>query len=210
MPTITRLYNFVDGTIAYADQVDDELNQIHNLVNGGLDSTNSAANAGYTGAQIASAPAGVDTTNINDDAVTAAKLRDSAVTDGDRAVTTDHIRNLAVNKSKLATAAGQKITSEQMGDIKEERAFSQVTVVGATDCIAIVSRITTGANFEAKIHYFLRAAGVAGSGTFNVVPAVAIPTATNDLVGLYVADELWVSGTGTLSGKVVFVYRPKT
>lgn len=45
----------------------------------------------------------VTTGKIADDAVTAAKLADSASVDGDRAVTTDHIRNLAVTRGKLAT-----------------------------------------------------------------------------------------------------------
>jgi hypothetical protein len=39
--------------------------------------------------------------NIADDAVTAAKLADSATTDSDRAVTTDHIRDGAVTGNKL-------------------------------------------------------------------------------------------------------------
>lgn len=42
---------------------------------------------------------------IEDDAVTAAKLRDSATVDGDRAVTTDHVRDLAVTLAKLAAAS---------------------------------------------------------------------------------------------------------
>lgn len=47
----------------------------------------------------------VDTSEIADDAVTADKLRDSAVTDGDRAVTTDHIRDVAVTQAKIALQA---------------------------------------------------------------------------------------------------------
>lgn len=44
----------------------------------------------------------VATADIADDAVTAAELRDDASTDANRAVTTDHIRDLAVTNAKLA------------------------------------------------------------------------------------------------------------
>jgi hypothetical protein len=43
----------------------------------------------------------LDATNLADDAVTAAKLRDDASTDSNRAVTTNHIRNGAVTSPKL-------------------------------------------------------------------------------------------------------------
>ena len=44
----------------------------------------------------------VGTASIQDDAITADKLRDSTVTDSDRAVTTNHIRNDAITADKLA------------------------------------------------------------------------------------------------------------
>lgn len=47
----------------------------------------------------------LDATNLADDAVTAAKLRDDASTDANRAVTTNHIRDGAVTTAKLAAAA---------------------------------------------------------------------------------------------------------
>jgi len=68
---------------------------------------NHATRKTYVDAQIAAtlatgvAGGPVDTVNIADDAVTAAKLADSATTDSDRAVTTDHIRDGAVTGNKL-------------------------------------------------------------------------------------------------------------
>lgn len=47
----------------------------------------------------------LDATNLADDAVTAAKLRDDASTDANRAVTTNHIRDGAVTAAKVASQA---------------------------------------------------------------------------------------------------------
>ena len=52
-------------------------------------------------------PAGtVIASDIDDDSVTSAKLKDSTDTDGDRAVTTNHIRDNAVTAAKLNAALG--------------------------------------------------------------------------------------------------------
>jgi hypothetical protein len=40
MGLISRLYNFVSGTVIDSEQVDAELNQIHAVLNGGIDSAN--------------------------------------------------------------------------------------------------------------------------------------------------------------------------
>ena len=47
----------------------------------------------------------IGTVSIQDDAITADKLRDSTVTDSDRAVTTNHIRDNAVTTAKIANDA---------------------------------------------------------------------------------------------------------
>ena len=70
-----------------------------------------AANKTYVDDTVASVTAGtipdgsIATAKIADDAVTAAKLADSATTDSDRAVTTDHIRDDAVTAAKLDNTA---------------------------------------------------------------------------------------------------------
>jgi hypothetical protein len=51
----------------------------------------------------------IGTTSITDDAVTADKLRDDASTDGNRAVTTNHIRNGAVTAAKIEAATSETV-----------------------------------------------------------------------------------------------------
>lgn len=47
----------------------------------------------------------IATSMLQNDSVTSDKLRDDASTDGNRAVTTNHIRDLAISTAKLATSA---------------------------------------------------------------------------------------------------------
>lgn len=103
MGLISRSFDFVNGTVADAEQVDTDLNKVYTLVNGNLDNANIAASAGIDGTKLADNT--VPGTKILDDAITAAKLSDSAATDALRAVTTDHIRDLAVTTAKLAATA---------------------------------------------------------------------------------------------------------
>lgn len=59
----------------------------------------------------------VTTDKIADDAVGADELRDDAVTDGNRAVTTNHIRNSAVTAGKIATGVFDNSTLEHTGSV---------------------------------------------------------------------------------------------
>lgn len=125
MGILTRLFNFVNGTTADAEQMDAELNQILSELNGNVDNANIKDNAGIEFSKLTGSPNGVTTAQINDlavttakiadanvttakiadDAVDAAKLKDDAAVDANRAVTTNHVRDAAITapKAKLAT-----------------------------------------------------------------------------------------------------------
>ena len=75
------------------------------LVTSITNSVNKSANAAVQQAQLVTARAlrlyQIDTDQLVDDSVTAAKLKDSASTNSDRAVTTNHIRNSAITSEKI-------------------------------------------------------------------------------------------------------------
>lgn len=75
-------------------------------VNGNLADVNIATGAAINGSKLAqTAGLRVPTDAIEDDAITAAKLRDDGAVDGNRAVTTDHIRDAAITSAKLGALA---------------------------------------------------------------------------------------------------------
>lgn len=104
-------------------------NEIVTQVNGNLDNSNIAAAASIAHSKLANTDAGkllianasgvitgtamsgdvtissTGVTTIGNDKVTADQLKDSADTDGDRAVTTNHVRDNAVTKPKVADDA---------------------------------------------------------------------------------------------------------
>lgn len=90
------------------------------------------------------------TANILDDAVTAAKLADHATIDGNRAVTTNHVRDLNITKAKLAAGAA---SLDKTGLIVQVKAVQSAT-------------ITAGSSLD-------------------VTPNTPIPTATQELIALY-------------------------
>ena len=75
------------------------------LVTSITNSVNKSANAAVQQAQLVTARAlrlyQIDTDQLVDDSVTAAKLKDSASVNSDRAVTTNHIRNSAITSEKI-------------------------------------------------------------------------------------------------------------
>ena len=103
--------------------------ELRDEINGGLDNSNLSASAAIAHSKLASGTAGqllianasgvitsttvsgdvtisnTGVTTIGNDKVTADQLKDSASTDGDRAVTTNHIRDDAITNAKLDTAS---------------------------------------------------------------------------------------------------------
>ena len=133
MGLITRGIKAGSGTTAFVDgagktilaaEVNYDLDTAYTEVNGNLETTNLKAAAGIKGGQIASKPNGLDSTNINNDAVTATELKDDA-TGVAGAVTTDHIRTDAVTKAKIAAA---NVTKDKLTTSGETVAFSYATV----------------------------------------------------------------------------------
>lgn len=110
----------------------------------------------------------IGTSQLADDAVTADKLRDDAVTDGNRAVTTNHIRDVAVTTAKIADDA---VTADKLRDDASTDANRAVTtnhirdgaIVNdkiATNTVAL-DRLATGIGVKANIVTF------AASGTWT-------------------------------------------
>jgi hypothetical protein len=114
---------FVSGFDIDPTEMNTDLDTAYSEFNGNVDNANIKASAAIVGSKIASAPNGVGTSQINDNAVTADKLRDDATTDANRSVTTDHIRDLAVTKGKVAAAT---LTKAQLDLVFDERSFSFV------------------------------------------------------------------------------------
>ena len=107
MGLISRLYNWVSGTIS-SSEVNAEFDQVLTLVNGNLDSNNLAADAVGT-SDIADGA--VTTAKLAADAVTTAKILDVNVTNAKLAadaVTTAKILDANVTNAKLAADAVDK------------------------------------------------------------------------------------------------------
>jgi hypothetical protein len=76
---------------------------------------------------------------VADDAITAAKLADSASVDLDRAVTTNHIRNSAVTTDKLDGTSGSEAVTEakiRAGAVSSGKLASNLTLAGTTTIAA--------------------------------------------------------------------------
>jgi len=219
MPQVTLPSTLQDGVeVAFGSDVLANDEALKSVINGGLADDNIAPGANIKGSKLSATPGErVPSSCIEDDAITADKLKDAS--DGDdalRAVTGDHIRNLTIPKKKLSTSVNERITIAQMDILVEEVPFSFGGHL-ATLWHAQARRITNGANWEARVSV------TSGNGSFivsdasgqsvqeagtNQAPTTPIPTLTRRLIGLYLADVAIVAGV--CSGKVVFVSMPTT
>lgn len=80
MGLVSRAYDFVNGTIADAEEIDVELNTLFNELNGNLDVSNFKPAAGILGSMLASAPNGIPETKLNTNSVSTSKIVDLSVT----------------------------------------------------------------------------------------------------------------------------------
>lgn len=115
-PLVSLPHALTDGTTAFGSQVrenDDAI--LSQAVNGNLDDANIAVGAQINGNKLSNVMGSrVPTTRIEDDAITAAKLADDPTVDGNRAVTTNHIRDGAVVEAKIGAGA---VTNAKLGPL---------------------------------------------------------------------------------------------
>jgi Phage T7 tail fibre protein len=90
----------------------------------------------------------VSTNSIVDDAVTSAKLRDDASVDANRAVTTNHIRDLAVTTAKLAD---DSVTADKLRDDAATDANRAVTTNHIRDLAVSTGKIANNAVTDTKL-----------------------------------------------------------
>lgn len=168
-----------------------------------------ASDAGISGAKLSNVTGKqIPTDRLADDAVTAAKLADSPSVDANRAVTTDHIKDQAVTKAKVANSS---------------------LVLGK-----LVGPNGTSASVVQVVNFNMTATGL-GRFSATVTPTIPIPTATSEIIGLYLDGgtdgvniaairvhrgtsganyiarvEVYATGAQTFTGNVVFVAIQRT
>lgn len=168
-----------------------------------------ASDAGISGSKLSNVTGKqIPTDRLADDAVTAAKLADSASVDANRAVTTNHIRDAAVTKPKIGPSqitldkhAGPNGTSATVVQVV---AFSQSLPASASSyVVSSIERRTSAGNYIARLRVRTISGGVEAFTNIDVTPTVAIPAATAEILAMYL-DNLALAGSA-FSGNVVFV-----
>lgn len=141
MGTLSRLYDFQPETVIKSQEVDDEINQIIAEINGNIDTVN-IADLAITAAKIVSGA--VSTDHLAAGAVTNVKLATDAVA-------TVNIQDLAVTNAKLALLSVQTgnivddaITTDKIGNL----AITSVKVAAGAITNA---KLATGAVTDVKI-----------------------------------------------------------
>ena len=210
MALVTLPHNLVAGALAKAAEVMANLNAIlTQAVNGNLADVNINPAAAIQGSKLSNVPGSrVPTDRIEDIAVTDIKLRSDATVDANRAVTTDHIRDAAVVKAKVAAAA---ISYNKLDVLTQEVTFSlNFPSDGSSAVVAtLLFRKVVGADYVARVGAYSDIGETAGA---DVTPGTAIPVATKNLIGLYLADVVVNSAPSPnkFEGKVVFISISKT
>lgn len=218
MAHVTKPFSFANGDLIDAVKFESIHDIIYNEFNGNIDNSNIKSLAAIEGTKIASAPNGIGTSQLNDDSVTSAKLKDSASVDGDRAVTTDHIRDGAITSDKLAT---DSVTQVKIADgilaldklknlVQETVAFTISGLTSGSTFVAATLWVeVSGSNYIAKVSGYVQSfsAGVLfwSTGSTTVTPTTAIPTASKKLISVYLTNLVWSDAANTITGNVVFL-----
>ena len=103
MPTFTMTKNWDDGSALTESMLDDIKTSVETFLNTTKLDADNLQDGAVTTAKIGTGA--VTEAKLGANAVTAAKLSSSVSTDGDRAVTTDHIRNSAITTAKINSNA---------------------------------------------------------------------------------------------------------
>jgi len=193
------------ATVSAAGVIDNSARPLAGLIDNSVTSAKIAEADGTTG-QNTNIGSGVKEGHIQNLAVSAIKLRFSAsdVNDAQRAVTTNHIRNLNVTEPKLAdnavstrTIADNAVTSPKIADGSvgtAELANGAVTEDKLADNVVTSAKIADRAITQAKVAQGSISIGemkatLAAEGTVNIdpgavqlIPPVAVPS------GFYISD----------------------
>jgi hypothetical protein len=165
-PLVTLPFPLTDGTTAKGSEVRANDDALKAVLNGGIEDVNVKTGAAIDGNKLSNIPgAQIPFDRIADDAVTADKLRDDATVDGQRAVTTNHIRDQAVTKGKVSTAGGSRLTVAQL---------ELATGSGAIPASGSVAFVSGGVvNINAFLGICVTPVNVAGSWRFSVIASWA-------------------------------------
>lgn len=229
MPQVTLPNALVDGVeVAYGSSVYANDAAITSVVNGQIANDNIASNAAIDGKKISTNPGErIPTTAIEDSAVTSAKIRSEAddANDSGRSIASDHIKNGVVERKKLSTVAGKKITFSQLEatfvttsliTLSGSAQFDPTTTIsGAALNFPIVARpVVNGAVYNIQIDT-ARTVLVTGKATFygmtmSLNPASygtgTLNVATTLILSVYPSDVTYVgNGTATLKLNITYI-----
>lgn len=207
MGLVTLPNALTDGTTARGSEVYANDAAIRNVVNGNIDDSNISVTAAIDARKL-STVAGhlVDAARIEDDAVTADKLRDDASVDANRSVTTNHVRDGAITKAKVSTTS--KLALSNLDITVQEVSFSISISPGVAASVSSTDdeftgfsliRFTSGGNYNFRVTASnqdvatITATGCLGYVT--VTPTTNIPVASSTVISAYVADLVRISVT---------------
>lgn len=187
-----------DGTTAYGSQVranDNALAAKFTEGAGGIADADVASGAAIKGTKLSNVAGNrVPTDRIEDDAITDAKLRDDAAVDANRAVTTNHIRDQAVTKGKVAVST---LTHSQLQMLVQVTAFGPHSPGGTVGSVTATIEVS-GANYVVRLYGTLVGGGAAWDLVVN--PSPAIPTATRSPLAIYLQSVTGIGSTAVSGG----------
>lgn len=183
-------------------KVRDALSDIVDEINGKLDNNNlaEAGVANINGDRLANNS--VPTGKLENDAVTADKLRDDAGTDANRAVTTNHIRDDAVTADKLrddvSTDGNRAVTTNHIRDLNVTTAKIandavtplKLDLTTATDNTNTLTTVTSTAANVGSISLSLEA------GTYLIFTGVRVDIADVDAAAIWLYNQTDSSDVG--------------
>ena len=186
-------------------------NKFSETANVGIGDGDCASNMDLNGNKLSTTPGKqIKEDRIEKDAVTALQLRSSLAADGNRAVTTDHVRNQAITKGKVKLA---DLTKAQIALSVQTPSFGATVAVAGEFVSATPVIVNNAGNYriEVRMVWIVLAVGILSTAEqiINLDPAVAIPVATNTIVDVHFT-VLAGLGTGSISGTVAITAIPNS